>query len=372
MKYKGNIIIIRKMKNISEVRNILKKNWDAQDYHVKVLTICVFITYSAISFYTPWYLVRFGFRIAFFNFLFLIPYSFTFYLIYLKKCPFAKIWFSMVYFLHILSVTVLFFSRETGYHYYHLSLIPISFILFSPDEAVYRRAVNYMNIAAFFFNIFIDVNIIPLTMSHQEQITSFYATLIFNIAGITWTLYIFSFELMNAEKRLKFLASYDQLTSLLNRRAFIELAGHEIRRFRRSGESFSVILIDLDFFKKINDTYGHSAGDLVLSEFSRLLKENLRESDIVSRFGGEEFICMMPDTGTEDAFNIMERIRSMELKVLCKGKTINYSFSAGVFSPETEGNEAGDLELDAVLEKADIALYNAKQSGRNCISVFSP
>ena len=175
---------------------------------------------------------------------------------------------------------------------------------------------------------------------------------------------------MNAEKRLKFLASYDPLTSLLNRRAFIEFAGYEIRRCRRTGQGFSVVLIDLDFFKKINDTFGHCAGDLVLSEFSSLLKENLRESDIVSRFGGEEFLCLMPDTAAEDAFFIMERIRNIGLKSLYKGKTINYSFSAGIFSPEPDISGSSIPELDTVLEKADIALYNAKQAGRNCISVY--
>ena len=176
---------------VSEIRNILKKNWDTLDYHIKVLVICIFITYSAISFYTPWYFVRFGFRIAFSNFLFILPYSFTFYLIYRRKFFYAKIWFSMVYFLHIFSVSLFLFSREAGYHYYHLSLIPISFILYSPDESFYRRLVNYLNIAAFFFNIFVDINIMPLSMSHLEELVSFYAALIFNIAGITWTLYIF-------------------------------------------------------------------------------------------------------------------------------------------------------------------------------------
>ena len=358
------------MKKVSEIRNILKKNWEKRDYHVKVLIVCVFITYSAISFYSPWYFFSFGLPLALFNFSFLLPYSFTFFLIYKKKYLKAKIWFSIVYFFHIFSVAVLFFSNETGYHYYHLSLIPISFILFAPEEKLYRKVVNYVNIAAFSYSLFFDVNLFPKYMSYLEQTISFYATLIFNIAGITWTLYIFSVELMRAEKKLKFLASYDQLTSLLNRRAFLEFAEYEIKYFKRAGRPFSVVLIDLDLFKNINDSFGHNAGDLVLSEFGRFLKENLRESDVVSRFGGEEFICLMPDTKEEDAFIILERLRIIDLKVTYKERIVNYSFSAGIFSPDTADSGNRDLELDIVLEKADTALYTAKNRGRNCIQIY--
>ncbi len=359
------------MKETSAFRLSLEKLWKLQDYHVKVLIICVFITYSAISFYSPWYLCRFGYKLFLFNIFFLLPYTFTFYLIHRKAYLAGKLWFSISYFFHIFSVSVLFFSKETGYHYYHLSLIPVSYILFSPDEKKYRLFMNCLNIAAFLFSIFFDLNIFYKPLSGTEQLVSFYITLIFNIAGITWTLYIFSIELMNAEKKLKFLASHDQLTSLLNRRAFIDFAEQELKWFKRTRRIFTVVLIDIDYFKRINDTYGHSAGDFVLSEFSSALRKNLRETDILARFGGEEFICLMPGIDSSSAYNIIDRIRGdkSNFQVRYRDSLIEYSFSAGVYSPDTDF-ENDDLVFDHIFDKADSSLYTAKQSGRNRVCVY--
>ena len=349
---------------------LFKNFWKKQDYHVKVLIVCVLITYSAMSVYTPWYFIRYGYKIGIFNILFVIPYSITFYIISKKRLLAAKVWFYIVYFFHVFIISILFFETGTGYHYYHLSLVPISFILFSPDEWKSRMTLNYLNILAFIFSTFYDVNLFHIIMSDTEQFLLFYTALVFNIAGITATLFVFSYELMNAEKKLKFLASHDQLTSLLNRRSFVDFADYELKRFRRGGRVFSIVLIDLDFFKKINDSYGHCAGDLVLKSFSTLLKNNLRDTDIISRFGGEEFICLMPDTTSKDASLILDRIREKKgnFKVSYKTAVIEYSFSAGIFSPDETDNE--ELVFDSVIDKADNALYQAKKTGRGriCIS----
>ena len=231
-------------------------------------------------------------------------------------------------------------------------------------------AFNHINIIAFFFSTFYDLNIFHIAISETDQLVSFYLALIFNIAGITWTLFVFSFELMDAEKKLKHLASHDQLTSLLNRRSFVEFLEHEIKVFNRSGRIFSIILIDLDYFKKINDTFGHSGGDFILTEFSSLLKKELRETDIVCRFGGEEFICLMPGTTSSEAINIIGRIRRNpeNFKVQFKKDIIEYKFSAGLYSPSNDF--ISELNSDSAIDFAEKALYQAKKSGRDCLTVY--
>jgi diguanylate cyclase len=153
----------------------------------------------------------------------------------------------------------------------------------------------------------------------------------------------------------------DALTDLLNRRAF----DHEMNRLfaqrRRDGSSFSLILIDIDHFKRFNDSYGHMVGDQVLKYFARSLTESIRECDFVARFGGEEFAAILPNTSLHEAFCAAERVRkSIESTQYKVGKLdVQITASIGV-------KEVGDGDSDAkLIEGADAALYAATSRGRN-------
>ena len=158
-------------------------------------------------------------------------------------------------------------------------------------------------------------------------------------------------------------ARTDELTKLSNRRDMKECMEKELYRHQRSNSYFSIILMDIDYFKRVNDTYGHDAGDEVLKDFASLLKHLSRKVDVVSRWGGEEFLMLLPDTSLVQALAMAERLRT---KV--EGYPFNYRFksipvtmSAGVCSVSQHE------DIDSVLKQADVNLYEAKQKGRNRI-----
>jgi diguanylate cyclase (GGDEF)-like protein/PAS domain S-box-containing protein len=154
----------------------------------------------------------------------------------------------------------------------------------------------------------------------------------------------------------------DHLTGIANRRTFFEAAELEMERWRRFPRPLSLIAIDADFFKKINDTWGHGAGDEVLRNLAQTLSANVREIDVVARLGGEEFAALLPSTDLEGAIRLAERFRSaVESQRVRSGDTdIRYTVSIGVAS--MEGGISG---VDQLLKLADRALYAAKNAGRN-------
>jgi diguanylate cyclase (GGDEF)-like protein len=171
------------------------------------------------------------------------------------------------------------------------------------------------------------------------------------------------------EFELERLASTDSLTGLPNRRYFLEVANREVERMRRFLVPASVIMIDLDHFKDVNDTYGHAAGDEVLRVTCRTFKRSLREIDVLARLGGEEFVVMLPETNAEGASSAAEKLRgSLSKAIVANGPhEIKTTASFGVAQVWS-----GDQSVDEVLGRSDSALYQAKNSGRNCVRVFRP
>lgn len=161
-------------------------------------------------------------------------------------------------------------------------------------------------------------------------------------------------------------AMKDFLTGALNLRTFYELANQEFSCFKRTCEAFSLLMLDLDFFKKINDSLGHEAGDIALQKFVQSVKANLREQDIFARTGGDEFRLLLPGTPQNGAVLLAERIRSEVnlVKVGAPSNGITLSVSIGVCSslPDDKG-------IDDIVRRADVALYQAKAAGRNTVKV---
>jgi diguanylate cyclase (GGDEF)-like protein/PAS domain S-box-containing protein len=162
-------------------------------------------------------------------------------------------------------------------------------------------------------------------------------------------------------KHVQELATLDPLTNLFNRRYFTELANKEIERARRYRAPLSLIIVDIDFFKPVNDQHGHAVGDQVLLEFSDLVRSSLRSTDIVARYGGEEFLFLLPETKPEEASRIANRLckQLAETPLETGAGPISITMSAGV-----AGNQGG-LSLEEMLDRADKALYVAKETGRN-------
>lgn len=186
---------------------------------------------------------------------------------------------------------------------------------------------------------------------------------------------------INRQRTLE-LGYQDGLTGAYNRRYFDERLRHEIDRCTRNKTDLVCLFIDVDFFKKINDSYGHQVGDAVLIRLVALMREQVRSSDIVARYGGEEFAVILPDTGIQVAHEVAERMRSEveSEKLTIESSTISTTVSIGMASlsqlkyqtkPQNQNpldNRANDLDK-MLLGKADEALYQAKQTGRNQVVI---
>ena len=178
-------------------------------------------------------------------------------------------------------------------------------------------------------------------------------------------------RIIELEQRILKLAATDSLTGVLNRRAFMERMEQEIQRSLRENTSLSLILTDIDYFKKVNDRYGHQTGDIVLQRFTEQLLDSSRPYDIVGRYGGEEFVICLPGANISQSVSVAERMRSKleEMKILppdsSKSIRITASFGTTAFLIGSEE------KADSLIKRADNALYKAKNEGRNRVCMES-
>jgi diguanylate cyclase (GGDEF)-like protein len=175
--------------------------------------------------------------------------------------------------------------------------------------------------------------------------------------------------LANAQmfQRMEMMATTDGLTGLVNHRRFKELLGEALARAKRFTRRVSVLMVDADHFKTINDTYGHPVGDLVLQRIAKILEKEARRTDVVARYGGEEFVVVLDETDTKGARSVAERIRERIERELIQGEfgRVRVTASLGLAT----WPEHGDA-MEALLEHADQALYEAKKNGRNRVEVY--
>jgi diguanylate cyclase (GGDEF)-like protein len=175
-------------------------------------------------------------------------------------------------------------------------------------------------------------------------------------------------ELQEARDQLTLQANTDALTGLASRRAWLALATTEVARSRRYGLPVSVLMIDLDFFKRVNDTHGHRVGDEVLKEFGQVLRRVARTSDVLGRLGGEEFAILLPQTSAKEAVHVASRVASHWRGASVPGfiGEVKLSCSIGVSEAEVT-----DSRIEDVLNRADLALYEAKRNGRDRVELAS-
>ncbi|MBR3458764.1 MAG: GGDEF domain-containing protein, partial [Selenomonadaceae bacterium] len=167
-------------------------------------------------------------------------------------------------------------------------------------------------------------------------------------------------ELESANRKLAMLASQDRLTEIFNRGEIEQRLKLSVRGMREMGKPLSVIMLDLDNFKSINDTFGHEMGDLVLKTAARVLRENIRASDAAGRWGGEEFLVVLPGAALESAVEVAERIReTLSSKSLLPDRQVTASLGV---AEVREGEE-----YKPFYQRLDANLYTAKHSGKNCV-----
>lgn len=172
--------------------------------------------------------------------------------------------------------------------------------------------------------------------------------------------------LETANDKIATLTTHDDLTGLPNRRWFFDRLDEEVDRASRYGNGLSLIMVDIDHFRRVNDTFGHPLGDLALAEVARLLAANIRTSDIAARYGGEEFAIIIPESGAEKAVRVAEKLRMVvEVNdISLEGPEVKVTVSCGVADLKSVKPGRGGLR-DALVLASDHALHRAKENGRN-------
>lgn len=213
------------------------------------------------------------------------------------------------------------------------------------------------------------------TSRDKNEILRLLSTVVMQAGGIQNTVESSHRELLETRRSLatmqaelaetRQMLNEDALTGALNRRGLEQTLDREVARAQRNQSRFSLAMLDLDHFKKLNDTYGHEAGDRMLVHFAALTKSVLRKSDAFVRYGGEEFTVLLPDTDARGAMFVLGRLQQLMAKtpLMHEGRPIHATFSAGIATLRAEENG------HALLRRADEALYQAKNGGRNLIKI---
>lgn len=258
-------------------------------------------------------------------------------------------------------VAVSIIGWDTGFHYYILLVIPVAVI--SPVKPIMLRAALVMGVMLSY--LVLDVACRNKGTASQLTPDVVDGLHYFNVLGCMIILIFLAgyyyYLIEQSEQALRKMAATDPLTQLKNRRAITEVIRREESRVRRGQPYLSFILCDLDHFKSINDTRGHDAGDAVLKAVSATLTSAVRDVDFVARWGGEEFLAVLPDTDTEGARIVAERIRQKiaHMDVQAGGATFKISMTLGVATLQP-GEDS-----EHTIARADTALYDGKRGGRD-------
>jgi diguanylate cyclase (GGDEF)-like protein len=257
---------------------------------------------------------------------------------------------------------------DSGFHYYLLVMAPVIFI--SRARQTTTRVLLLIGLMATYVALDaytrrttpLDV-LPPLTLEAMRHLNL--CTTLLLLAYLSGKYYRL---VVQTERQLVTLASTDPLTHLHNRRNMAELAQYEIVQRKRHGEPLSLVLADVDHFKQINDTHGHEMGDRVLTAISEVLRDGIREQDSVARWGGEEFLILMPQASLESARMVAERLREQvsRLTVSHAGQTVQVTMTFGVACHRL------DDRLEQLIHRADMALYQGKERGRDQVVTGAP
>ncbi len=258
---------------------------------------------------------------------------------------------------------VIWFTGQINSPLLNLYLLPIiaSALIFGKLPTAVKVGVI---IACFMFFSYNPKSKTLLTLPFWGELLALAAPMIL-VAYITTML---SADIRHAVDKIKQVSDTDELTGTYNMRAFSSMLQRAFRQAVRYGHALSVVMIDSDNLKQINDTHGHESGNRLLQHLVRCIREQLRGSDVMARFGGDEFIVLLPETNNKGALEIAERIRkAVEISRFdVRSGDTNITVSLGVASyPEDGGN------LDVILDKADKAMYRAKQRGRNKVVAYT-
>ncbi|NVK75403.1 MAG: GGDEF domain-containing protein [Oceanospirillaceae bacterium] len=261
--------------------------------------------------------------------------------------------------------SVLYFSAESAFHWLYINVIVYAFVVFSTEQRFIKYCVVAAAIILFLCCVLLQMDSIYLTLLDQRAIR---ILVFFSIAfNFSMVVSLVMKRLKSVNQHLRALAEKDELTGLANRRKVLADAVNIFADSVMNRESCVFAIVDLDHFKKINDTFGHEAGDLVLANVAELMASVMRPHDKIGRYGGEEFIVIMPGTTLNEAEKIMEDMRQAVEDMLIEtdhGIVIPVTVSIGLAAITSNISR-----YEEILAQADRGLYMAKRNGRNRLAM---
>jgi len=249
---------------------------------------------------------------------------------------------------------------DSGFHYYALILLSLVFV--NPHHALPTRVTHAMLLVATYIGMDVWLRDLPplIAVGPMAQAGMRYANIATCFVTLGLLAHFYARTVAEAERRLHAMASTDSLTGLLNRRRMLEIAGYELARNSRATQPLSMLVGDIDHFKDVNDSHGHAHGDAVLKAIARLLEDTVRREDSVARWGGEEFLLLLPGTPAAEAAAIADRIRIAVAAGDFRGTLghpVTMTFGVSQWRPGES--------VDDCIARADRALYRGKKAGRN-------
>jgi diguanylate cyclase (GGDEF)-like protein len=336
---------------------------------IKITNITSLIACIVAVLYALYFQLQLGSSVAAsLNLMFAIIYCSPLLLSYRQFFRASKITIFIAVMSHAFVLSTYIFTSASGFHFYYLLLPSCLFLMFDDKEKFEKLLLMGLGLTLFFLCENYD-NVAPLvSISATAEKIIFSSTILVVMSEIYLITYIFSNAITRNEQLLHKMAAKDWLTGLNNRGMFVEIAQKLIKHALRYDKPLSVLMLDIDYFKKINDTHGHIVGDQVLKKIAHTLQTGIRGSDTLARYGGEEFVIILPETEGVDAFEFAQNLRkSIEITpvLIEKNQTIPCSVSVGVAQIEAKIDN-----LDELIRCADIAMYKAKESGRNKVNIY--
>ncbi|WP_105213985.1 GGDEF domain-containing protein [Pseudoalteromonas sp. T1lg22] len=275
----------------------------------------------------------------------------------------AKVWFFTVLMAHVYLFSVHTFGVGAGFHFYYLIITPGVFLLFNENDRVEKFVFSLAGGILFYLCSEAGGTTPIISLDGQSERQLFYSVIYVTMIETYFIMALLSHNIDLYQKELKALAATDALTGINNRRMFMSIGEELFENAKRYQHPMSLLLLDIDYFKKINDVHGHLVGDEALKQVAATLKANLRASDSLARYGGEEFVVVLPETDIASALAVAENLRHAisAIQIELPGEaalTFTVSIGAAEKTPDTPC-------LMGLLTCADNALYRAKETGRN-------
>ncbi len=307
--------------------------------------------------------------VAFINALFILAYAITLLLNKYNAHKASKIWFFCILMLHLVICTNVFVTNQSGFHLYFFLVPTGSFLLFELKDKFEKLTLSFIAIVLFIYcqNTFNHAPLIALSDDMNNLI--YQSVFFFNMIEVIFVLTLFANEIEKNELKLTRQATTDSLTGIYNRHHFFETAGNNLAIANEFKRPFSLMLLDFDQFKRINDIHGHHIGDLSLVETVKQIKSHCRAQDCFARVDGDEFVIALADTTLHEAKVIAHRIQaSIENNLIATPQNVhlNCKVSVGISCKINDSFHLKDL-----MNLAASALDQAKEQGGNRIALAS-